>query len=219
MFESADGRGEIDERVGADRRGRVGAGRSDRRDRRPPDPGAEHETGAVAARRGVTGVDRQRTRDGWAVTAVHRTLIQTAEDPTGDAPAALAPLLAQLDLVNAAGVTTTSRDEDANSPCGAQDTLTTGAGRVRFHFAPFPARPPGRQFVDDAVTQPDGDRPIGHQVVDQATGIVQAQLGVSITEAAVQLHAHPATTHRPVLDAARDIFERRLSLSAPAEPE
>ena len=27
------------------------------------------------------------TRDGWAVTAVHRTLIQTAEDPTGDTPA------------------------------------------------------------------------------------------------------------------------------------
>jgi hypothetical protein len=29
------------------------------------------------------------TRDGWAVTAVHRTLIQTGEDPTSEAPAAL----------------------------------------------------------------------------------------------------------------------------------
>ena len=40
----------------------------------------------------------------------HRTLIQSPEDP-GDAPAALARLLAQLDLVSAAGVITTSRED------------------------------------------------------------------------------------------------------------
>jgi hypothetical protein len=34
------------------------------------------------------------TRDVWSATPVHRTLIQTAEDPTGDAAAALARLLA-----------------------------------------------------------------------------------------------------------------------------
>lgn len=56
------------------------------------------------------------TRDGWAITAVHRTLIQTAEDPTGDTPLALARLLAQLDLGNAAGVIPTSHEEDAGSP-------------------------------------------------------------------------------------------------------
>ena len=41
------------------------------------------------------------TREGWDVTALHRTLIQTGEDP-GDAPAALARLLSQLDLMSAA---------------------------------------------------------------------------------------------------------------------
>jgi hypothetical protein len=49
--------------------------------------------------------------------------------------------------------------------------------------------------------------------------MVQAQLGASIAEAAVQLHAHPANPHRPVLDMAPDNVERRLSLSTPTEPE
>jgi hypothetical protein len=44
-------------------------------------PGAERETGALAARRGATGVDRQRHPGGLGVTVAHRTLIQTAEDP------------------------------------------------------------------------------------------------------------------------------------------
>jgi hypothetical protein len=56
------------------------------------------------------------TRDGWAVTTVHPALIQTAEDPTADAAAALARLLAQLDLGNTAGVITTSHEEDSASP-------------------------------------------------------------------------------------------------------
>jgi hypothetical protein len=83
------------------------------------------------------------TRDGWGITVVHRTLIQTAEDPTGDAPAALARLLAQLDLVNAAGVITASREQDTSSSAGARDTLATGSGRVRFRFVPFPSPAPG----------------------------------------------------------------------------
>jgi hypothetical protein len=74
--------------------------------------------------------------------------------------------------------------------------------------------------VDDAaVAQPNGDRPIGHPIVDQATGKVQEQLGVNAADAAVQLHAYAATTHRSVLDVARDIVERRLSLSASTQPE
>ena len=50
------------------------------------------------------------TREGWGITMVHRTLIQSPEDP-GDAPTALARLLAQLDLVSATGVITTSRKD------------------------------------------------------------------------------------------------------------
>lgn len=83
------------------------------------------------------------TRDRWGVTPVHRTLLQTAEDPTGAAAAALARLLAQLDLTNAAGVITTSREEDTSSPTDARDALTTGSGRVRFRFVPFPSPAPG----------------------------------------------------------------------------
>lgn len=80
------------------------------------------------------------TREVWGVSPLHRTLIQTAEDPTDDAATALARLFAQLDLVNAAGVITVSR-EDRGSPSGGD--LTTGTGRVRFRFTPFPSPAPG----------------------------------------------------------------------------
>ena len=81
------------------------------------------------------------TREGWGVTVLHRTLVQTPEDP-GEAPAALARLLAQLDLVSAAGVITTSR-EDASSPSDAREDLSAGFGRVRFRFVPFSSPAPG----------------------------------------------------------------------------
>jgi hypothetical protein len=93
------------------------------------------------------------TREGWAVTVLHRTLIQVPEDP-GDAPAALARLLAQLDLVSAAGVITTSRADvrpeqldgdraDATGLRGPRDELTNESGRVRFRFVPFSSPAPG----------------------------------------------------------------------------
>jgi hypothetical protein len=52
------------------------------------------------------------TREGWTVNALHRTLIQTAEDP-GPAPLALARLLAQLDTISAAGFISATREEPA----------------------------------------------------------------------------------------------------------
>jgi hypothetical protein len=82
-------------------------------------------------------------RDGWAINVLHRTLIQTGEDPL-DAPAALARLLSQLDLVSAAGVITTSRAEP--SPADAGETTAGPAaesGVVRFRFTPFPSPAPG----------------------------------------------------------------------------
>jgi hypothetical protein len=86
----------------------------------------------------------------WSIGMVHRTLVQTAEDP-GDAPAALARLLAQLDLVSTAGVITaahegTRREErtDAPTPAAAGDDLVAGSGRVRFRFVPFASPAPGR---------------------------------------------------------------------------
>lgn len=82
---------------------------------------------------------------GWAVGPTHRTLIQTPEHP-GDAPTALARLLAQLDPLNVAGVITAAiigphgdAHPDPGSDTGA-DVVAT-ASRVRFRFQPFP-RPP-----------------------------------------------------------------------------
>ena len=86
----------------------------------------------------------------WSIGMVHRTLVQTAEDP-GDAPAALARLLAQLDLVSTAGVITAShggtrREEctGAATPAAAGDDLVAGSDRVRLRFVPFASPAPGR---------------------------------------------------------------------------
>lgn len=86
------------------------------------------------------------TRDGWTVTMAHRTLVQTAEDP-GDAPAALVRLLAQLDLVNAAGIVTAThadaRDDDGPGRPGPAGDVVAGGGRVRLRFVPFAGPEPG----------------------------------------------------------------------------
>jgi hypothetical protein len=60
------------------------------------------------------------TREDWGITVLHRTLIQTSDDP-GDAPAELARLLAQLDITAAAGVITTSREgrDEVRGPASA----------------------------------------------------------------------------------------------------
>lgn len=86
------------------------------------------------------------SREGWAVTALHRTLIQTSHHP-GDAPAALARLLARLDLASATGVIVTALADDDRDDLGAPDPrgedLFAGAGRVRFRFVPFAGPAPG----------------------------------------------------------------------------
>jgi hypothetical protein len=110
-------------------------------------------------------------REEWTVTAMHRTLIQTGHDPS-PAAAALARLLAQLDVINAAGIITptsdrATTDQGALSEAGApgpgprtaaataapspQDGAVDGAvdgaavaGGVRLRFTPFPEPEPGR---------------------------------------------------------------------------
>jgi hypothetical protein len=85
-------------------------------------------------------------REGWGVTVLHRTLIQTSADP-GNAAAALARLLAQLDLISAAGIITTSRGDQqpTGRPATAPDEeeLVAEASQVRFRFVPFPHPAPG----------------------------------------------------------------------------
>jgi hypothetical protein len=72
-------------------------------------------------------------REAWNVTALHRTLAQTAVAPEG-ASLALARLLAHLDTTNAAGVINV---EKVNSE--KNDAHTASAGGIRFHFVPFQA--------------------------------------------------------------------------------
>lgn len=86
-------------------------------------------------------------REGWTVTALHRTVIQTGSDPSPAAPA-LARLLAQLDVINAAGIISASlvtergaRGESGNGPRTEDATV---AGGVRLRFAPFAEPAPGR---------------------------------------------------------------------------
>lgn len=76
------------------------------------------------------------TREGWSASVLHRTLIQTNEDP-GPAAVALARLLAQLDLVSAAGVISAARVDTA----GRDDPAATGP--VRLRFTPFASPDPG----------------------------------------------------------------------------
>ena len=83
-------------------------------------------------------------REGWNMNVLHRTLVQTSEDPS-DAPAELARLLAQLDLVSAAGVITASRatrSPDAAAGAAARE-VRAGTGQVRFRFVPFSSPAPG----------------------------------------------------------------------------
>src|ERR1044072_8337680 len=108
-----------------------------------------HPTPAVAGEPGdgVLGVPSgSGHREGWTVTALHRTVIQTGQDPSPAAPA-LARLLAQLDVINAAGIITASlvTDRGAHGEGAAKaDDGTAVAGGVRLRFAPFAEPAPGR---------------------------------------------------------------------------
>jgi len=75
------------------------------------------------------------------VTELHRTLIQTGEDPS-DAPAALARLLSQLGLVSAAGTITTAREPAGPPDADRIDEHVVGADRVRLRFVPFSSPAP-----------------------------------------------------------------------------
>jgi hypothetical protein len=80
-------------------------------------------------------------RESWTVTALHRTLAQTAFAPDGS-PAALARLLARLDVISATGIVTVEKGEPVERDT---DAFTTSAGGIRFRFVPFqvPARDEG----------------------------------------------------------------------------
>ena len=95
-------------------------------------------------------------REDWTISALHRTLVQTGHDPT-PAPAALARLLAQLDVIGAAGIITATPDAPHPSADSAEEgapqsrralpdteAAAAVAGGVRLRFTPFPEPAPGR---------------------------------------------------------------------------
>ena len=82
-------------------------------------------------------------REEWTVTALHRTVLQTAHDPSAAAPA-LARLLAQLDVINAAGIISASPVTDGGGKEPKPEDGSAVAGGVRLRFAPFAEPAPGR---------------------------------------------------------------------------
>ena len=90
------------------------------------------------------------TREVWTMNVLHRTLIQTSDAPA-DAPAALARLLAQLDLINATGIISTSRERPAAAEDAgpALDEAVASTGRVRFRFIPFSNPAPGHHTAPE----------------------------------------------------------------------
>lgn len=86
-------------------------------------------------------------REAWTVTALHRTLVQTSQEPVG-ASLALARLLAQLDLISAAGVISVSQDRrdrpaaESTASSGPVEA-STATHEVRFTFVPFSSPAPG----------------------------------------------------------------------------
>jgi hypothetical protein len=93
------------------------------------------------------------TRGDWRLTALHRTLVQTSQQP-GEAATILARLLAQLDAINAAGVivaTSPRRGGGVITPVpervgpgsGEDEQVAEDSASVRFRFVSFPSPPPG----------------------------------------------------------------------------
>jgi hypothetical protein len=73
---------------------------------------------------------------------------------------------------------------------------------------------------DDAFLEGQSpDLALHRAEVDQATGMLTVQLGVSITEAFVRLRAYAYSENRRLADVARDIVARRLRLHPDPEPD
>ncbi|MFI8090351.1 GAF and ANTAR domain-containing protein [Streptomyces sp. NPDC086080] len=80
----------------------------------------------------------------------------------------------------------------------------------------------------DEAGAPTGGPPPDHSIedlggyraeIDQASGMLTAQLGVGIEEAFVRLRAHAYAQGRRLADVAADVVARRLRFSPDAEPD
>jgi hypothetical protein len=79
------------------------------------------------------------------------------------------------------------------------------------------AAAPSVRYALHSAQQPSGAEhtmaPALRREVHQATGMVQAQLDISATEAFTRLRAHAYSSERPIEDIARDIVRRELDFS------
>jgi AmiR/NasT family two-component response regulator len=58
---------------------------------------------------------------------------------------------------------------------------------------------------------------LSYQDVNMATGMLAAQLRISLEDAFARLRAHAFSSGRSVLDVARDLLERRIPLDRLAD--
>lgn len=71
---------------------------------------------------------------------------------------------------------------------------------------------------DFALREPDGD-PLAttRRDINVATGMIAAQLGISLDEAFLRLRAYAYAAERPLLEVARSVLERRVDLDGATE--
>jgi hypothetical protein len=70
-----------------------------------------------------------------------------------------------------------------------------------------------KRSADDADPHEGTTAPALRREVHQATGMIQAQLDVSATDAFARLRAYAFTSGRPINDVARDVVDRNLDFS------
>jgi hypothetical protein len=101
---------------------------------------------------------------------------------------------------------------------GEERTLTRGQVQGAIELSTVAARRVLRDALLAAAADGRADMEPGRysrREVHQATGMVAAQLGVSVQDALLVLQAHAYATERTVRDVAADIIERRLDLARP----
>jgi hypothetical protein len=77
-----------------------------------------------------------------------------------------------------------------------------------------PAVRQAMRSAEDPFSPEDEKAPALRREVHQATGMIGAQLDVTVTEAFTRLRAYSFTSGRPVEDIAHDVVSRRMNFNA-----
>ncbi|OLT03813.1 hypothetical protein BJF90_03930 [Pseudonocardia sp. CNS-004] len=148
-------------------------------------------------------------REGWNVTALHRTLAQTAVAPQG-AAAALAELLARLDVMSAAGVIDVVRDAPGRT---APARTRTGSARARVASGSGSSR--SAHLQPTVAPTPSTSEVAAMRVAVVGAGVV----GLSATAALLELGAEVVCFEQAGAPmAARSVGSSRIFRLAHREP-